>query len=177
MINNLYLLISILPFAFALHNIEEVFGMEKWTKSIPSFIHQPVTTRQFAIAVGLFTLLGFVIILTKNYYQTEMQYLYMVSGFAGMLFLNVFIPHLIATIYLKKYAPGAITGLLINLPLTTIILCTIIKSQKLTIIQVSISVIIGGIIGIVLAFSFLKIGKIIDNKIKREIINKKKPNR
>ncbi|HEY6141853.1 MAG TPA: HXXEE domain-containing protein [Flavobacterium sp.] len=167
MTNNLDLLILILPFAFTLHNIEEVFGMEKWTKSIPSFIHSPVTTRQFAIAVSLFTLLGFVIILPKNYYQTEMQYLLIVTGFSGMLFLNVFIPHLIATIYLKKYAPGVITGLLINLPVTIAILWTVYRTQKLTIVEISLSVIIGGIIGVILAFLFLKIGNYIDNKIKK----------
>jgi hypothetical protein len=165
MIHNIDLLTSILPFAFALHNLEEVFGMEKWSKSIPSFIHQPVTTRQFAIAVGLFTILGFAIIFLKNYFQTEKCYLFVLTGFAGMLFLNVFFPHLIATIYLKKYAPGIITGLLINLPLTTIILWAIYDSKKLTIGQISLSAFIGGLVGIVLAFSFLKIGKYLDRRI------------
>ena len=36
--------IYILPFAFMVHNLEETFGMEKWTNNIPSFIHPPVTT-------------------------------------------------------------------------------------------------------------------------------------
>lgn len=45
-------------------------------------------------------------------------------------------PYLIATVYLKKYALGLITGVLINLPLTTTILWTIfLKLNKLTIPQ------------------------------------------
>jgi len=32
--------------------------------------------------------------------------------------LNVIFPHLIATIALKKYAPGLVTALLLNLPIT-----------------------------------------------------------
>lgn len=160
------IMISILPITFAIHNLEETFGMEKWTNSIPSFIHKPVTTRQFSIAVVLFTLLSFALIWTKNHYQTEEQFLYVVTGFSGMLFLNVFFPHLIATIYLKKYAPGVITALLINLPLTTVILWTIYKTQKLSIGQISLSIIIGGIIGVILAYSFLKIGETIDNNMK-----------
>lgn len=164
MTNDLDILILILPFAFAIHNLEEIFGMEKWTKSIPSFIHSPVTTKQFGIAVGLFTFLGFAIIFTRNFYPTEKLYLLVVTSFAGMLFLNVFFPHLIATIYLKKYAPGIVSGLLINIPLTTLIFITIVNLEKLTVIEICFSAIIGGLIGIALAFTFLKIGKILTER-------------
>jgi len=66
MTKHIDLLISILPIAFAIHNLEETFGMQKWTNSIPSFIHKPLTTRQFSIAVVLFTLLGFVLIWIRS---------------------------------------------------------------------------------------------------------------
>lgn len=155
---NLDILISILPFAFAIHNLEEVISMEKWTKSIPSRIHPIVTTGQFSIAVGLFTVLGFIITLSGNYYPSKEIYLLVVSGFAGMLFLNTFFPHLIATIYLKKYAPGVITGVLINLPITSLILLSIYKLQILSSLQLILSILIGGLSGIFLAFLFLKIG-------------------
>ncbi len=157
-------LIIILPFAFALHNFEEVLGMEKWTKSIPSFIHKPVTTRQFGIAVILFTILGFVVTFSKDLYQTEKYYYLMITGFSGMLLLNVFFPHLLAVIYLRKYAPGIITGLLINLPLTITILLLIKDSKILSQEQILFSVIVGGIIGIFLAFVFLKVGKLLNIK-------------
>ncbi|ADQ82979.1 HXXEE domain-containing protein [Riemerella anatipestifer] len=168
MTNNLDNLISILPFAFLIHNIEEIFGMERWTKSISKFYPQPVTTRQFSIAAGLFTFLGFVLILTKKYYQTEQQYLLTITGFAGMLLLNVFFPHTIATIYLKKYSPGLITGLLLNFPLTTFILWTIYNSNNLPVRQMAIAIILGSILGVLLAFIFLKIGKFVDDKLKKE---------
>ncbi len=155
---NLNFFITILPYAFALHNLEEVISMGKWTKSIPKSIHQEVTTGQFAIAVGLFTLLGFVVILAKNFFPTREIYFLFVSGFAGMLFLNTFFPHLIATIYLKKYAPGIVTALLINLPLSIFILNSIHKLQILNIQQISLSVLFGGLIGVVLAYLFLKVG-------------------
>lgn len=161
---NLDLLITILPFAFAIHNLEEVFGMEKWTSSIPHFIHKPVFTKQFTIAVGLFTILGFTLTLTRNFYQTETQYLTVITAFSGMLFLNVFFPHLIATIYLKKYAPGIISGLIINLPLTTLIIRGIYHSQKLSTGQIFFYGIIGGLSGVALAYIFLKIGKYFDPK-------------
>lgn len=166
MINDLDLLISLLPFAFAVHNIEEVLGMEKWSKSLPYFMHRPVSTRQFAVAVILFTALGFVLILSKKYFPSEEQYLYVVAGFSGMLLLNVFMPHLFASIYLKKYTPGVISGFLINLPLTINILWNIYRSNRNNTLQIFLSVVLGGISGLILAFIFLRIGKYIDGKIR-----------
>ncbi|MEZ4906887.1 MAG: HXXEE domain-containing protein [Saprospiraceae bacterium] len=157
-------LIMLLPLAFTLHNIEEVLGMEKWTKSIPSYIHKPVTTKQFGIAVLLFSILGFIIIYTKSYFHTEKDYYFVITGFAGMIFLNVFLPHLLATIILRKYSPGIITGLFINLPLSILILYKILISQILSIWQLIITIIIGGLMGILLAYIFLKIGKQIEDK-------------
>jgi len=159
MIVNLDILISILPFAFAIHNLEEAISMENWTKSIPSKVHPKVTTAQFSIAVGLFTVLGFLITLARNYYPSNEIYLLFVSGFAGMLFLNTFFPHLLATIYLKKYAPGVITGVLINLPLTILILWLVYKLQIISNLQLGLSILIGGLTGAILAFLFLKIGR------------------
>ena len=158
----IYPLITLLPFAFALHNLEEILSMEKYTNSIPSGLHKPVTTRQFGIAVALFTLLGFLVVFLKSYYPSEKIYYFFISGFSGMLLLNVFIPHLIATIYYKKYSPGIITALIINLPLTSWILWLIKNSGILTVHQTVISAISGGIIGLALVFVFLNIGKMID---------------
>ncbi|MDW7694580.1 HXXEE domain-containing protein [Flammeovirgaceae bacterium SG7u.111] len=158
---NLHTLVALLPFAFALHNLEEVFGMEKWTKSIPPSFHKPVITKQFAIAVSLFTLLGFISVYADGLYPSESLYYWVIAGFAGMILLNVFFPHLIATIYLKKYAPGVITGILINLPLALFILLELEKENLLTQSQLIVAIVSGGLVGVILAFVFLKIGNIL----------------
>jgi hypothetical protein len=38
------------------------------------------------------------------------------------MLLNVFIPHLPATLVLRRYAPGTVTGLLLNLSVTSLLL-------------------------------------------------------
>jgi hypothetical protein len=45
-----------------------------------------------------------------------------------MMGLNTILPHLAATILLKKYAPGLITALLLNLPLSIIIISRYINT-------------------------------------------------
>lgn len=101
--------IDFLPVAFMVHNIEEAVGMEAWIKSIPFCNYLSVTTAQFIIAAGLFTALGFILVFAKKWYSSGPQFTFATTGFAGMLFLNVFFPHLIATLIFGKYAPGVIS--------------------------------------------------------------------
>jgi hypothetical protein len=42
---------------------------------------------------------------------------YFLTGYALAMVLNVFIPHIAATVALRVYAPGTATALLLNLPL------------------------------------------------------------
>ncbi|NWJ52203.1 MAG: HXXEE domain-containing protein [Bacteroidetes bacterium] len=155
--------VTLLPFAFLLHNIEEGYGMEEWGKPIPSPIHTTVTTQQFIIAVTLFTVLGFIVIFVKSFYKSDKQFNYVATGFAGMLFLNVFFPHLIGTISFSRYVPGVITALFINLPLTAYILFKTFTINKLNLKEIVISSVIGALIGIMLVFIFLEAGSIISN--------------
>ena len=43
-------------------------------------------------------------------------------GFLGAMILNAFMPHLFATIILRRYCPGLITGLLLLLPINVTII-------------------------------------------------------
>ena len=109
------------PVAFAIHNIEEALWLPAFSKSAGKF-HKPVNSFEFVFAVIVLTLLS--IIITFLFYQNGKQsitcYLYFAFNF-GML-LNVLHPHLTATVVLKKYCPGLITGILFLIPATTYIL-------------------------------------------------------
>jgi hypothetical protein len=37
-------------------------------------------------------------------------------AYAAVMLLNAFVPHLVATLLLQRYAPGLATGLLLNVP-------------------------------------------------------------
>ena len=109
------------PVAFAIHNIEEALWLPGFSKSAGKF-HKPVNSFEFVFALIVLTLLS--IIITFLFYQNGKQsitcYLYFAFNF-GML-LNVVHPHLTATVVLKKYCPGLITGILFLIPCTTYIL-------------------------------------------------------
>ena len=152
-------LIRTLPVVFLLHNIEEVMTMQQWENVNPGFIPNPATTAQFAIAVGIFSLCGFILTYTRPLYKIEKNFFYLIAGFSGMLLLNVFIPHLIGALYLGTYTPGLITALLLNLPLSLSILRLLYTLRKLNMKQFILSVISEGIIGALLAYLLLELGK------------------
>ncbi|MDQ6788619.1 MAG: HXXEE domain-containing protein [Acidobacteriota bacterium] len=157
-INRLYFL---LPFVFSFHNFEEVLGMEAWSKKLPLPIHPVVTTKQFAVGAVLITVIGFLITFSKSFFKSKKSYNFLMTAFAGMIFLNVFLPHLLATIVFGGYAPGVVTALLINLPLTLYISLVNIKSGNLTLKQTISFILYGGLVGVPLAFLLLKIGEIL----------------
>ncbi|MCE9598010.1 MAG: HXXEE domain-containing protein [Spirochaetia bacterium] len=153
--------IHALPWAFALHNLEETVGMEAWTHKIPSFVHAPVSTLQFAFAVAIFTILGFGVVYFRRPYPNQDSFFKVVSGFAGMLLLNVLFPHLLATILLRQYAPGVVTGLLLNLPLTLFILIRGIRLGWISVRGAVLASLCGGVVGAFLAAALLQVGRLI----------------
>ena len=103
--------------SFTLHNIEEALWLPKWSQYAKKF-HPPVAKNEFHFAVLMVTLIGYVLtflFLATGNTNEIVKYLYL--GFLLMMAFNSIFPHLIATIALRKYAPGTFTGLLLNLPI------------------------------------------------------------
>ncbi|MBN1473062.1 MAG: HXXEE domain-containing protein [Syntrophaceae bacterium] len=136
---------------FSLHNIEEALWLPKWSKHARKY-HKEVSPSEFRFAVIIVTAIGY--LLTFQYFlfgsaHSAAKYIYL--GFILMMVVNVFFPHLIATIVLKKYAPGLITGILLNAPCGIYILFkNIDKTDEVIFVIVA---------GIILAVVFLLVIK------------------
>ena len=101
---------------FSLHNLEEAIWLPAWSKHASKF-HSEVKKNEFHFAVMVVTAIGYLLTLIhilSDDSNVIVQNIY--YGFILMMCLNVIFPHLIATIVLKRYAPGLVTGLLLNLP-------------------------------------------------------------
>jgi hypothetical protein len=107
---------------FTLHNLEESMWLPEWSKDAKK-IHEPVKKNQFVFAIIIVTLIGYLVTFINILFDQPgniTNYLYL--GFIGMMGLNSVFPHLVATLILKKYAPGLITGILLNLPISCILI-------------------------------------------------------
>jgi hypothetical protein len=109
------------PVAFTIHNIEEALWLPGFSQSAKKY-HKPVGRFEFVFALIVITVLATVI--TFLFYLSGRQsvacYLFFAFNF-GML-INVFFAHLAATIALRRYCPGLLTGILLLAPTTIYLL-------------------------------------------------------
>jgi len=101
---------------FTLHNIEEAVWLPEWSKYAGRF-HPQTGKNEFKFAVTVVTLSGYLITYAFWKWGSSneiIRYLYL--GFVMMMCFNAVFPHLTAAVVLKKYAPGLLTGIFLNLP-------------------------------------------------------------
>lgn len=79
-------------------------------------------------------------------------------GFVLMTVFNVFFPHIISTILLKRYVPGTLTGILLNTPIGIYILFNRISHTN-DIFPILITFIIVTVFSLILINLLFKIGK------------------
>lgn len=135
---------------FSLHNLEEALWLPEWSKHARKY-HKEVSKNEFTFAVIIVTAIGY--LLTFQYFIFASSYAlskYVYLGFILMMVANVIFPHLIATLVLKKYAPGTITGILLNAPIGIYILIRGINH-----IDELIFVIISGVILAIITLSLI----------------------
>ncbi|NOX34874.1 MAG: HXXEE domain-containing protein [Deltaproteobacteria bacterium] len=118
---NFVLLSWMFALVVTIHNIEEAIFLPKWSRTAGRW-HYPVGDREFRFAVAVITVLTYV----AAYFATSGGKgsigAYIISGYALAMLLNVLFPHLIATLAMRRYAPGTATALLFNLPITSLLL-------------------------------------------------------
>lgn len=131
---NFVLLSWLFALAITLHNVEEGWFLPAWSRSAGRW-HQPVGTREFRFAVGVLTVLAYLAAYLAASNGKESVGTYLLTGYALAMLLNVLFPHVLATIALRRYAPGTATALLLNLPITILLLYTAIQAGYIQLAQ------------------------------------------
>lgn len=137
------LLVILFCLAITLHNLEEAIWLPAWSQQASRF-QKPVTEGEFRFAVAIITGLAY---LTAIGYQiwpfTIAKWLF--TGFLGSMIVNAIFPHLLATLIMKKYAPGLATGLILNIPVNSFILFRMHAENTVSTGEIILStVIVGG---------------------------------
>ena len=115
--------ILVLLFALAVtaHNLEEALLLPGWSGSAGRW-HHPVGPREFRFAVSVLTALAYFVAYLAASGGKESLGAYLVTGYALAMLLNILFPHLLATVIMRRYAPGTATAFLLNLPITVLLL-------------------------------------------------------
>jgi hypothetical protein len=150
------------PLAITLHNIEEALWLPQWSKHAGRF-HPPVEKNEFYFALIVITAIAYLstfltVLFPDNMYVTRLFY-----GFLGAMIINAIFPHLVATIVLKKYAPGLLTGLFLIIPVNSILIYRAVMIELISIIEIVITTIALGAIFILAIPLLFKAGRYLIN--------------
>lgn len=118
---NFNLLIWLFAIAITIHNFEEAIWLPAWSKTAGRF-HHPIGIFEFRFAVTVLTLIAYIMAYLSMTGSKGSIGAYLVSGYALAMLLNVIFPHLIATLVMRRYAPGTATAIVLNLPITSMLL-------------------------------------------------------
>lgn len=152
-----YSIVLFFCFAITLHNIEEALWLPKWSQQKSKF-HMPVTPNEFHFAVIVITMLAYLSAF-GYYYLPQSNFLkWIFIGFLGSMIFNAIFPHLAATIVMKKYAPGLITGLLLNIPINSFIIYQLFSHHLILWKELILSTIVVGILLIAMIPFLFKVG-------------------
>lgn len=114
--------------AITLHNLEEALYLPQWTTTVSLPLHlQP---KPFYIVVSIITLLAYIITALMLCYPNKPRYRFLFIGYAGAMWINAFVPHMIISIMTRTMMPGVITAILFVLPICTFILYKLARSWK-----------------------------------------------
>lgn len=123
-------IVWIVAFSETLHNIEEAIWLPKWSQSAGLW-HPPASPFEFRFAVAVITLAVYGVIYYFTTHETFPARLLM-GGTLVVILVNVFIPHLAATIMTARYAPGVLMGVMFNIPVTLYLLRRGLKEGEYT---------------------------------------------
>ncbi|SDY03079.1 Protein of unknown function with HXXEE motif-containing protein [Evansella caseinilytica] len=118
-------------FSITLHNLEEALWLPAWSRTAGKF-QKPVSPDSFYFAVIVITSLAYLSALFYFVQPSSVIAKYLLVGFIGSMIVNAVFPHLAATIAFKKYAPGVLTGALLNIPVNSLIIYQFFRRDELT---------------------------------------------
>jgi hypothetical protein len=113
-----------LPVAVTLHNLEEAIWLPSAAKHF-DMLPRHMSPGRFRIGVGVLTVAAYLITWFSVADGPASTWTYLFVAYTFAMFLNVFVPHVPAAILLRRYAPGVVTAVLVNLPVTTLLLAEI----------------------------------------------------
>ncbi|MCA9936506.1 MAG: HXXEE domain-containing protein [Anaerolineales bacterium] len=152
------------PLAITLHNLEEAIWLPKWSKNAKPF-HKPVEEHEFYFAVLFVTILAYLFTFLAVAWPSSWLWTRIFYGFMGAMILNTFIPHLAATIMLRKYSPGLATGLCLLVPMNTVILHQSVVLGHINLLDLALSILVVSLTLLSLLPVFFKLGRRLANQV------------
>lgn len=112
------------------HNTEEALRLPAWSLHAGKW-HARVGPREFRFAVILLSALLIILALASSFTADGSVCAYLMAGYVIAMVLNVFMPHVLATVFMRRYMPGTGTALVFNLPLGLLYLSRALSESRI----------------------------------------------
>jgi len=147
--------------AFTIHNLEEGIWLTRQQSSEKSKVkmHKKVTQDEFLFGLFWVTSLAYLITALYIFYPEVGLFKFAYFGFVGAMILNILFPHLISTLIERYYSPGLFTGIVVIIPVNSLIVKTAIELGTITISQFIISTLTVGVLLLLSIPISFKVGK------------------
>ncbi len=93
---------------------------------------QPPGAAAFAWSAGLATILPALVYWTGARRAPRSRFTTLAVWLQAVFLVNVFVPHLAATLWLRRYTPGVVSAVLVNLPLSWVLLRAAVREGVVT---------------------------------------------
>jgi hypothetical protein len=113
-----------------IHNAEEALRLPAWSIHAGKW-HAPVGPRDFSFAISILSALLIIFSLASSFSADDSISAYLMAGYVLAMVLNVFIPHVFATVFMRRYMPGTATALVFNLPLGLLYLSRALSERRI----------------------------------------------
>ena len=117
-------------FGVLVHNTEEALYLPAWSMRAGRW-YKPIAAPVFRFAVILLSGIFIAVTIAASLSRPGGIALYFMAGYVLAMLLNVFMPHVLATVLMRKYMPGTATAVLLNLPLGLLYLHQILEEQSI----------------------------------------------
>lgn len=129
------------PIAYAIHVLEESFGFPQW---VNMNISVAFTTDKFRLNNLIFLIISIFLTLTVYRYPRRIMLFCLLTWVSGLFFHNALF-HIGGTLYFQDFSPGLISSVIIYIPLSFLILKSILREGQLNNLAILMSFIIGGV--------------------------------
>nr|WP_283163378.1 HXXEE domain-containing protein [Sporolactobacillus mangiferae] len=116
-------------FIISIHNTEEGIWLMRMTRHSKVRLYQAVKQDQFLFAVIAVTAAAYFVTSMFILFPENVCFKYAYFGFLAAMMLNVLFSYLLGAIIERKYSPGLMTGILLIIPVHTIIIMRAFQSH------------------------------------------------
>lgn len=118
------------PIAVTLHHSEEALWMPGWASQhhirLPFALPQ---AGQIRFALFVLTVAAFALTWLSQHKGKQSFWAYLMFGSIVAVLVNVFVPHVPATLLYRTYTPGLVTAVLVNLPVMALLVFISVRER------------------------------------------------